>query len=201
MEELDRQIASEKAKWRERFLIARAKMPPEDRAAASAAIVDRLLALPEVRTAQTVHVFWPMLDRGEIDTRPLIADQLRRGKLVVLPVVKSRRGQPPLLEHREIVDEASLVRTPWGLLEPPASSPVVQPSELDVVIVPALGASRLGERIGHGAGFYDAFLAATAAPRVCVVYDACLADALPTAAYDEAMDGIVTESTLIRLER
>ena len=89
----------------------------------------------------------------------------------------------------------------WGLLEPPATAPTVAPEAIDLVIVPAFGAGRNGARIGHGGGFYDAFLPTTSAVRVAVVYADCLIDHVPAEAHDAGLDLIVTEREVLRVPR
>ncbi len=46
----------------------------------------------------------------------------------------------------------------FGFLQPTADTPVVPDDALDVVLVPGLAFDRLGNRLGHGAGYYDRFL-------------------------------------------
>jgi 5-formyltetrahydrofolate cyclo-ligase len=193
-------MAREKAAWRERFRAARAAMPAAERQQASAAIVAGVLALPEAAHARTVSVFWPMLARGEVDMRPLIHALAARGATVALPVVDSRPGEPPRLLHRAFAGEAALVTTAWGLREPAPGAPLVEPGALDLVVVPGFGMARSGHRIGHGGGFYDAFLATCPGLRVGVVYDACVAEHLPHGAHDVPVEVVVTERQTWRVE-
>ena len=184
-----REQVAEKAAWRERFRTRRAALPEAARADASAAIVARAAAL--LAGADTVSLYWPLVARGEVEVRPLIALLLARGATVALPVVASRH--PPRLALRRIVTEADLVDGPFGLCEPDASCPAVAPGALDAVVVPALGVARDGTRIGYGGGFYDAFLARTDALRLGLVWAACLVDALPSEPFDVRLDAVVTE--------
>ncbi|MEL7361377.1 MAG: 5-formyltetrahydrofolate cyclo-ligase [Bacteroidota bacterium] len=183
-----------KAEWRAQFAAVRAALSDADYAAKSTAICDRLQALPAVRKATTVHCYWPLVARREIDTRPFIAACEAAGQRVVLPVVESFRGTPRMV-HRLYEGADRLVTNRWGLEEP--TGPIVAPADLDVVIVPAFGADWRGHRIGHGRGFYDAFLAETTAWRVCVVYEACLVECLPSESHDIAAGTVVTEQTVL----
>lgn len=183
-----------KAEWRAQFAAVRASLSDADYAAKSTAICDRLQALPVVQRATTVHCYWPLVARREIDTRPFIAACEAAGKRVVLPVVEAFQGAPRMV-HRLYEGKDRLVTNRWGLQEP--TGPLVAPADLDVVIVPAFGADRRGHRIGHGRGFYDAFLAETTAWRVCVVYEACLVDRLPSESHDIAASTVVTEQAVL----
>lgn len=186
-------IRKEKARWRTHFRDARLALRDADYAARSALIRDRIHALPEVARARTVHVYWPLVARREVDTRPLILDLHARGVRVVLPVV-ARPGQdgPPLLRHALFEGEDRLVPNRWGLLEPSGAD--VDVATIDLVLVPAFGAGRNGHRIGHGAGFYDAFLAGLRARTVAVVFETCLVERIPAEPHDYPLDLIVTES-------
>ena len=167
----------------------------------SEAIVARIQALPELETARTVHVYWPLVERGEIDTRPLIRWLTARDKVVVLPVIiPSEADVRPGLRHVRYRGEDALRTSPWGVREPTGDE-TVPINQIDAVVVPALGADRKGHRIGYGQGFYDAFLAQVAAPRIGLVYADLLVDVLPTEPHDVALSMIVTENETIRLER
>lgn len=189
-------IAREKDALRARFRDARAALSDEDYATRSATVCERIAALPEIEGAETVHVYWPLLRRRELDTRPLIRALDRRGQRVVLPVVAAFEGAPRL-RHVAFAGEGRMRPNRWGILEPHAT-PEIDPSTLDAVVVPAFGAGRNGHRIGHGRGFYDAFLAAIDAPAVGAVFAVCLVDAVPAEAHDVPLDVIVTEQEMLR---
>jgi 5-formyltetrahydrofolate cyclo-ligase len=190
-------IRAEKARLRARFLRERLALSEADYAARSALIRARLLALPEVEAAGTVHVYWPLVEKREVDTRPLVAALHARGVRVVLPVVVPRsEGAAPRLRRALFEGEDRLTRTPWGLFEP--AGPDFE-GEPDVVIVPAFGAGRDGHRIGHGAGYYDAFLAGLQAFTACPVYAACLVETIPAEPHDRRVDAVVTEDEVIRV--
>lgn len=184
---------AEKAAWRERFRRVRRGLGEAGRAAASAQIVARLLALPEVAAARTVHTFWPLAD--EPDVRPLAHALRQRGVAVVLPAVRPGRR----LAHRAFEGEGRLVPGPYGTREPHPAAPAVPPDRLDVVLVPGLAMGRDGSRLGYGAGYYDAFLAGTPALRVGVAFGACLTGGVPSEPHDARLHLVVTEAETVRV--
>ena len=171
-------------------------LPPADHAARSEAIVARLLALPEVAAAQTVHVYSPLLLRGEVDTRPLIAALHLRGVAVLMPRV--RPGAPRTLDAVRVAPGAALRPGPFGIGEP-AGGAVVDPAEIDLVVVPALGADRAGVRLGYGGGFYDAFLAGLRAATVAPAFAGCFVERLPAEPHDVPVHIVVTETETWRV--
>lgn len=186
-------MAAEKAAWRRRFRALRAETPPDTLADASAQIVARLRALPEVATARTVHLFWPL--PGEVDLRPLARALRAEGRTVVLPAVVGPRA----LAHRVFEGDEGLMNGLWGLTEPAPDAQRVAPRDLDVVLVPGLAFGRDGSRLGYGGGFYDTFLAETDAPRVGVCLAAALMAAVPALPHDARLDAVVTEAEEVRV--
>ncbi len=182
--------------WRTQFRAYRRSLSPGSYRARSSLIGHRALTIPEMDPAQTVHTYWPLQDRGEVDTRPLIAALRGRGGEIVLPVVTSFDPDTPTLEHRRYAGPQALDTNRWGIREPVGTERIA-PDALDVVIVPALGADRRGHRLGHGSGYYDAFLQSVTCPRIALVYEACAVRSLPSAPHDVPMTTLVTEQNII----
>lgn len=187
-----------KETWRTEFRAYRRSLSPSAYQARSSLIEHRALAMPEVATAQTVHAYWPLRDRGEVDTRLFIATLRGLGTEVVLPVVTSFDPETPTLEHRRYTGPTALSTNRWGIREPTGTEQV-PPGVLDLVIVPALGADRRGHRLGHGSGYYDAFLQSVACPRVALVYEACVVPSLPSSPHDVPMTALVTEQSVLQI--
>ena len=187
--------SKEKAALRARFRAARATLTDKEYARRSAAICRRIEALPEWRAARTVHLYWPLTKRHEVDTRPLLDALGAEGRRAVLPAALP--GAAPRLAHRLYQGRDALRPGRFGISEP-VGTPAVAPEELDLVVVPAFGAGRNGHRVGHGAGYYDAFLAGLSAPTVCPVYHACLVAAVPAEAHDVPVSIVVTEKATVR---
>jgi len=180
----------DKGTLRRHFLRLREGLSPEEVARASKAVCARLAAWPILRTAQTVMSY--LAFRNEPDLSPLFTrfPQIRW----VLPRIEGHR----LVIHP--YDPAHLARHPFGMLEPAATLPVVDPTTLDLVLVPGVAFDRHGGRLGFGGGFYDRFLPTTPALRVGVTYDLCLVDALPCTENDARMDWVVTPTRFLRCE-
>jgi len=189
-------VSTSKDQWRTQFRDYRRSLSPGSYQARSTLIVHQLLTVSEVVQAQGVHVYWPLLDRGEIDTRLLIATLRGRGIEVVLPIVTSFDPDTPTMEHRRYNGPSALETNRWGIREP-VGTERVPPHALDVVVVPALGADRQGHRLGHGSGYYDAFLHSVECPRIALVYHDCVVASLPQAPHDVPMTTIVTEQQVI----
>ncbi|HJP15834.1 MAG TPA: 5-formyltetrahydrofolate cyclo-ligase [Acidimicrobiales bacterium] len=104
---------------------------------------EKVLSLSVYRNSQVVGSYFGV--QGEIDPSPL-ADT--PGPKHAFPVIKTD-GKLSYL-----IPEDSFQIGPFGIPEP-SSGLEVNPEELDLVLVPLVATDLSGNRIGHGAGFYD----------------------------------------------
>ena len=82
-------------------------------------------------------------------------------------------------------------------IEEPTGRDTMDPTEIELVVVPAVAYDRKGHRLGRGKGFYDRFLQHTKATKIGIGYEFQLLDELPSEPHDVAMDMIVTQNTTI----
>ncbi|MDE7462206.1 MAG: 5-formyltetrahydrofolate cyclo-ligase [Muribaculaceae bacterium] len=82
-------------------------------------------------------------------------------------------------------------------IEEPTGADTVDPSEIEVIVVPAVAYDRRGNRLGRGKGFYDRLLAEAKATKIGVGYEFQLMDELPAEEHDVPMDIIITQNTTI----
>jgi 5-formyltetrahydrofolate cyclo-ligase len=163
----------------------------------SLTICERVAALPSYVAARTIHCYLPM--RSEVDTRPLIADALARGKRVAVPVVVPKASE---LSHAwlESLSADGLAPGVFGTYTPRDARPAA-PGDWDLTIVPLLAFDRRGYRLGYGKGYYDRLLATDPSITIGVGFAAQEIAALPDEAHDIALDWIVTEHELIEPRR
>lgn len=198
-EEIEAQGLLMKAEVRKSMTRTRVMMPKDQRAAASASICEKVLALPEWQAAQTVALFKPIVGKGEVDTTALHRAAIEAGKRVAYPVLD---GDSPLVEDcsmsfRFVDDLSAFSDQGRGFPEPDRSTPVVE--HLDFVLVPALAFDPTGFRLGYGAGFYDRSLPRFPSSKsVGVAFDFQLLMELPRGAHDVPVHIVVTDRRVIR---
>jgi 5-formyltetrahydrofolate cyclo-ligase len=77
----------------------------------------------------------------------------------------------------------------------PTAAPPGQPDQIDVAIVPGLGFTASGERLGQGGGWYDRVLTSLRPDAVIVgvCFDEQVVDELPVEEHDVRCDVVVTD--------
>lgn len=187
-------VAYLKSEMRLRARAARRAVMPEQREAASHAVTDALLALPEMAAAHAVLVYGSMPE--EVDTAELIESLWNRGVRVALPRVRGRRHLQLHWHERD----RELCTGAYGLKEPCPKAPEALPSEIDLVVVPGVAYDLECRRLGLGAGYYDTLLAELggSAVTVGVAFDEQIAREVPCGEYDERVDVLVTPTRIVR---
>jgi len=186
-----------KSELRKRMRALRNAIPGEARAARSEKIVERVRESPEFERARTVALFWPMLEKNEIDVRELDQAARQAGKVV---------GYPALTENGMILacaEPSALEERGHGFAEPPESAPLLPIDAGLLVVVPALAVDPGGNRIGYGKGYYDWLLARIVPPAfaLAVAYDFQVVAEIPTMTNDRAVGTVVTDRRSFRAQR
>jgi 5-formyltetrahydrofolate cyclo-ligase len=184
-----------KLSLRREMLARRDALDPGVRAAAGAAIVERLRELPSFAAARTLLLTLPF--RSEWDTMPLVRRALDEGKRVAIPRVNALAR---MLELYVIADPArDIGASPQGIPEPLLHCGAVEPRAIDWVLVPGVTFDRSGRRLGYGGGYYDRLLPLLAprTPRIVGAFDLQIVERVPAGPHDITIDLIVTPTETI----
>lgn len=141
-------------------------------------IQKQLFLTPEFKTSQII-LFYASFD-GEVDTVDMIKHTIALGKKVALPITLKDQKKliPTLIEHAE----KELQEGPYGIKQPKLDpSRQLDPTVLDLIIVPGLAFDRQNHRLGRGAGYYDRFLSSFPSrnPVFGLAFDFQIVDHLP----------------------
>lgn len=173
-------------------------MTPDERQAASTALVERVRDLPQLARAETVAAYVSI--GAEPGTRDLINAMWNAGTRVLLPVLLPDND----LDWAAYQGPSALERTPRGLVEPTGErlgpEGVVQ---AHAVLLPGLAVDNRGVRLGRGGGSYDRVLrrleTAGARPTLVVVlYANEVVDTVPKEPHDHLVDAAVTPEGIHR---
>jgi 5-formyltetrahydrofolate cyclo-ligase len=179
-----------KAELRKRLRALRRLSTLEACRTRSAKIVEALLLRPEIASARTIALFWPIEEKREVDLRPLDTALQQRGVRVAYPTIdpETRVMVFRFVSHPPIVEERGM-----GFSEPSHDSE--EATALDVIVVPAIAVDPRGHRIGYGAGYYDRTLPRFCPPAksIAVAFDYQLVIEVPTGPHDVSVDLVVTD--------
>ncbi len=154
-------------------------------------IFRNFLSLSEYKNAATIFAY--ISEKREPDTVKIIHAALSSGKRVALPV--SLPGG--IMEPRLIADLDELVPGRFGIPAPPDSAPLVLRDEIDMIIVPAVTFDANGYRLGRGGGYYDRFLAGSAAFSVGLGRQRLIMP-VPLESHDMNVNCLITESAVYK---
>ncbi len=170
---------------------ARRSLSDAERRVASQRIVTRLLDLPELRQAGTVLLYAAL--REEVDLAGALGPLRDRGVRTLLPRVREHD-----LELVAATDLLTLQVGHRGVREP-AGRPV-DPTVVDVAVVPGVAFDPHGGRLGAGGGHYDRLLAVLPATttRIGAAFTCQLVPHVPTEPHDQDVELVVTEGGVHR---
>jgi 5-formyltetrahydrofolate cyclo-ligase len=172
----------------------RARLSPDQRVELSRRIAERARQLPAVANARLVAVYAPL--GTEVDALELV--RLLGAEPPLLPRVVA--GTRRLEFARCAVQD--LARGPLGVRQPPAEIAAVDPEQVDCVVLPGIGFSLHGLRLGRGGGYYDATLREMPhASRVGLAFEVQVLPELPFEPHDARLDALVTEARTLTFDR
>jgi len=177
-------IQGEKQLLRNRISRALRRITSARLAEASAALRAHLEELEVFRAARVVYGFAPL--EFEPDW---IGDGLAAGKTFAFPRVDGRAVSFHVATRVEDLRAGA-----FGVREPVAPEPAPAP---DLILVPGIAFDSRGHRAGRGGGYYDRVLVGLACHRLGICFGCQIVSSVPVAAWDEKVDGVLTEDGLI----
>ena len=102
-----------------------------------------------------VHIFLPIIEKGEINTWLIVAEIFKSYNHVKILIPKIYKDK---LKHYLYNSNTSLKRNHFGVYEPTTKVEFTNISEIDIIIIPLLAFDKNGNRVGYGKGYYDKFL-------------------------------------------
>lgn len=185
-----------KAKRETRKLLQLRREAETGRDTRSAAIASFVRAQDWYTSASSVCCYVSI--GSEVDTRGLIDKALAENRRVIVPWCDENQLRLSMIRSRNELAPRTI-----GLLEPVDevrrdTRRDVSPEDVDLFLVPGLGFSVTGDRIGYGKGYYDRLLGRDLSGIRCGLAFQCqILDELPTDSSDVRMDLIVSETGLV----
>lgn len=169
-------------------------MPSEQRSEKSRKACQNLVSTSQFQNALAVMMYLSL--PHEVDTSEAILYAWQLGKTVVVPKISWQQRHMIPVQINSL--ETGFSTGASGLRNPTAGVPVPF-EDIDLVVAPALGFDRKGNRLGRGGSYYDRFFAneELKAPRCGFAFAEQLVDAIPVTERDEPVDLLVTDEGII----
>lgn len=190
-------ISQEKSCLRKEMSLKRNLLTDKDITQKSLGICNNFFANFEDPRINTFMAFMPF--RNEVDTTLILQKLLDDKKRVVLPKVDKPTNSLKVYAVENLTKD--LESGAWGIKEPRSGLKEVNPSNIDLILVPGLAFDKLGFRLGYGGGFYDRFFKLTTALKVGVCFDLQVVESVPVEAWDIPLDALLTDNGVIYKRR
>ncbi len=150
------QVQVFKSLYRQRIKKKLGSMPLKLQTDKSAAIIKALFDEKTFKSALRILVYVAL--PGEVNTELFIKKSIEFGKQVFVPCLNESKKVINVVRTFDPLRD--LKPNKWGLLEPVLrdSSVILDPKDLDLIIVPGIVFDKNGFRIGRGYGYFDRFL-------------------------------------------
>ncbi|MFM8974237.1 MAG: 5-formyltetrahydrofolate cyclo-ligase [Vulcanococcus sp.] len=142
---------------------------------------------PLLQPGQRLGIYWPL--PGEADLRALEAEPRLRGRVALPRVSQGSLGYRPWRANGPLSPDDTGIPAP----DP---APELEPTQLGLLLVPALACDHEGFRLGYGGGWFDRLRSDApwrAVPALAVLPQACLVEQLPRDPWDVPLDGWLHE--------
>ncbi|MBT8198972.1 MAG: 5-formyltetrahydrofolate cyclo-ligase [Acidimicrobiia bacterium] len=160
-----------------------------DASSISREMVRHLASWGPIREASWILLYMPL--KGEPDVTGLMDGLVNSSFATTRTPLKG-----PLTIHPA---DVPMERHRFGYMQPAADAEEIEPSMIDVVLVPGLAFDRRGNRLGWGAGYYDQLLVRMEPETytVGVVPQERIVLSLPHEAHDVPVSHLVTEDGVV----
>jgi len=166
----------------------------EQRSEKSRKACRNLLSISQFQSASTIMMYLSL--PHEADTSEAILHAWQLGKVVAVPKISwQQRHMMPVQIHSL---ETGFSTSSSGLRNPIAGLPMPL-EEIDLVVTPALGFDRKGNRLGRGGSHYDSFFANAElnAARCGFGFAEQIIETIPVTEHDEPVEFLVTDEEII----
>jgi len=184
----------DKAELRHKLQNCLLAIPSEHRSEKSRKACQNLVSTSQFQSASTVMMYLSLLH--EVDTSEAILHAWQLGKTVVVPKISWQQRHMIAVQINSL--ETGFSTGALGLRNPIAGLPMPF-EEIDLVVTPAVGFDREGNRLGRGSSYYDRFFAneELRAARCGFAFAEQIVESIPATELDEPVDFLVTDEGVI----
>jgi 5-formyltetrahydrofolate cyclo-ligase len=181
-----------KAQLRTSLLAQRRALSPTDRAQRSDRICHHLRQLPAIRSAPQLLTYRSIRQEPDLTGLTRLVATTWGLPRTVGPDLTWHHWQP----HQSDQPDQALRIGPYGIEEPAADWPILEPIPSTVILVPAIAIDRLGYRLGYGGGYYDRLFSHptwASLTKIGITFDLGAFDSIPIDPWDIPLNGTCSE--------
>ena len=183
-------VSIEKSALRKHLLEKRDATSAELRDIVSEKIHENLKKNSSFINAQNIACYFPI--GSEVNTHNIMLDTLEQGKNLLLPKIIDDNIEFYIVSNLEKLEKGR-----FEIMEPKDSCEKAK--KIDCMLIPTVGVSKLGVRLGYGHGYYDRFLSSTDTMKISLTYSKQIVKSIPSDSHDIKIDWIVTEDENIKI--
>ena len=180
----------QKAALRKHLLEKRDATSAELRDILSGKIHQNLKKISSYTNSQNVACYFPI--GSEVNTHDIMLNVLKQGKNLLLPRIVNDNLEFYIVPNLEKLEKGS-----FEIMEPKDSCKKAE--KIDCVLIPTVGVSKSGVRLGYGKGYYDRFLSLIDAVKISLTYSKQIVKSIPNDSHDVKIDWIVTEDENVKI--
>jgi len=166
----------------------------QQRNAKNKKVSENLISTSQFQNASTVMLYLSL--PHEVDTSEVILGAWQLGKTVVVPKISWQQKHMSPVQIDSL--ETNFSTKVSGIRNPVSGVPMAM-EEIDLVVAPALGFDRNGNRLGRGGSYYDRFFANSElrAQRCGFAFSEQVIESVPVRDHDKRVDFLVTDKEII----
>ena len=182
------EIREQKKEIRKAVRALKNSIPQEERDARSLEIQKNLLSMGVFEEPHTILLYHALPDEVNTDLLLSILSNRRGGeKRIILPVVE---GEYLIL--KEYIPEE--MGTGYRNIQEPAGTVQIDPSEIELAIIPGMAFDRNCNRMGRGKGFYDRLIPYLKCTKIGLGFNFQTVGDIPCEEFDKPLDMVITET-------
>jgi len=182
-------IAESKRALRLELIALRDSLSESVRKKESEQIVLRIQNLKVYQEARVVGIYYPI--GSEADPRALLQDT---AKQFCYPKITD----PKSVQMEFRLDTGVMTEGPFHTKEPTGA--VVNPGGIDLLIVPGVGFSLAGVRLGYGKGYYDRYLKDFLRPYIGIAFSRQIINEIPHNEFDVLFSTVITDREVLCIQ-
>jgi 5-formyltetrahydrofolate cyclo-ligase len=162
----------------------------------SATVATKLFAMKEFQESEKISLYMSM--PNEVDTFGIMGKIFELNKKCFIPHYIGPVMR--MVELSSMADYESLPLTSWNIKQPcddDVRADALESGGLDLIVVPGLGFTSGGWRLGRGRGYYDSYimkskgLGLKAPLTVALAFSVQICDSIPTSEHDMIIDHVL----------